>query len=80
MRRLENSNGTQPYNLIITKHWMLIVLRTRPSVHGIDVNSLGYMGMMYVRDEDQMKLLKERKPLEILTSLALPVFGRVNVS
>mmetsp|Transcript_6596 Transcript_6596/g.4760 ORF Transcript_6596/g.4760 Transcript_6596/m.4760 type:complete len:97 (+) Transcript_6596:805-1095(+) len=52
LRRLENSNGSQPYNLIITRHWMLIVLRTKPSIQGIEVNSLGYIGLMYTKGEE----------------------------
>ena len=29
--RLENLNARLPYNLIITKEWMLVVNRSRPS-------------------------------------------------
>jgi ATP adenylyltransferase len=61
-----------PYNLLITREWMLIVPRSQESYHGISVNSLGFAGALLVRHEEQMKLLKEHCPLTILQNVGIP--------
>jgi ATP adenylyltransferase/5',5'''-P-1,P-4-tetraphosphate phosphorylase II len=37
---------------MLTKEWMFIVLRKQPEIHGLNVNSLGYLGMLYAHNEE----------------------------
>ncbi|MGF1498550.1 MAG: phosphorylase [Elainellaceae cyanobacterium] len=61
---------TGPYNLLVTRDWMLLVPRSQESFDSISVNSLGFAGSMFVRDEAQMRTLKQHGPLKILCQVA----------
>ncbi|WP_374824213.1 phosphorylase [Aerosakkonema sp. BLCC-F183] len=71
----DRSNGgnspTGAYNLLSTREWMLIVPRSQEHFQSIPINSLGFAGALLVRNEEQMKVLKEFGPLEILKSVAI---------
>ncbi len=56
----------QPYNLLATREWLLIVPRTQPSAAGIAVNALGFAGSFFVRDRQQLQTLREVQPLALL--------------
>ncbi|MGK7878693.1 MAG: phosphorylase [Crocosphaera sp.] len=56
----------EPYNLLITREWIMIVRRSQPKYESISVNSLGFCGALLVKNEEQLKRLKELKPLTIL--------------
>jgi ATP adenylyltransferase len=58
------------YNLLATREWMMIVPRLQEDFQSIPVNSLGFAGAMLVRNEAQMKLLKDLGPMSILTNVA----------
>lgn len=57
---------TGAYNLLATRHWMLIVPRSQESFEAISINSLGFAGALLVRDAQQMERLKTYRPLQIL--------------
>ena len=59
------------YNLLVTRQWMFLVLRQAEEFEGISVNSLGFAGSMFVRDEAQLERLKAIGPMAILQSVAL---------
>ena len=61
-----------PYNLLVTRSWMLLVPRSREHASGSSVNALGFAGALLVRDEDQLRDLKERGVLAALSSTAFP--------
>lgn len=61
-----------PYNLLITRSWMLIVPRSREFHEGIGVNSMGYAGSMFVRDREQMMRLLQMHPLIFLRAVGFP--------
>ncbi len=60
------------YNLLATPEWMLIVPRSQESFEAIAVNSLGFAGTLLVRNAQQMQLIKDLRPLNILTNVAIP--------
>jgi ATP adenylyltransferase len=62
-----------PYNLLVGRDWMLVVRRTREHADGISVNTLGYAGSLFVRDEAQLALVRRIGPLAVLRSVAAPV-------
>lgn len=60
------------YNLLATPKWMLIVPRSQESFEAIAVNSLGFAGTLLVRNAQQMQLIKDLHPLNVLTNVAIP--------
>jgi ATP adenylyltransferase/5',5'''-P-1,P-4-tetraphosphate phosphorylase II len=61
--------------MVLTKEYMMVVLRKKPSLNGIHCNSLGYVGLLFVKDSEKREELKNSiKPIELLTSLAIPTF------
>ncbi len=64
---------TIPYNLLITREWMMIVLRSQESFESISINSLGFAGFMLVKNPEQMAILKSYGPLKILEQVAKKV-------
>lgn len=73
---LDENTNNQPkgaYNLVATQEWMLVVPRKEESFQSIPVNSLGFAGAMLVRNNEQMKILEEFGPLNLIARLAHPV-------
>jgi ATP adenylyltransferase len=62
-----------PYNLLLTREWMLLVPRTRECVDSISMNALGFAGCLFVRDAAQMRLVVERGPMALLRAVAVPL-------
>ena len=63
---------TQPYNLLVTRRWMLIVHRCQDCYEGISVNSLGFAGALLVRDLPHLEFLKTLTPIQLLAKVAQP--------
>jgi ATP adenylyltransferase len=63
-----------PYCLLMTRQWMLLVPRSREFFDSISINSLSFAGSFFVRNKEQMDLLKKQSPMMVLKSVALPVF------
>jgi sulfate adenylyltransferase (ADP) / ATP adenylyltransferase len=61
------------YNLLATREWMLIIPRSHESFQSISVNSLGFAGALLVRNQEQMQLIKELKPMRILQNVGVSV-------
>lgn len=61
-----------PYNLLVTSDWMLVVPRARECFAGISLNSLAFVGGFLVRDDEQLKLLREAGPWRALAEVGLP--------
>lgn len=84
LRRISISDGassdpirlsTLSYNLILTQSYMHIVPRTAetfksPTSSEISVNSLGFAGMLLVKDEESLKAVKEVGVLNVLKEVA----------
>ena len=70
----QNNNSRQPaaYNFLATRKWMMIVPRSRNSFQSIAINSLGFAGSLFVRNETCLELLKQQTPLKILSAVAYP--------
>ncbi|NEP81218.1 MAG: phosphorylase [Okeania sp. SIO3B3] len=68
----DHKSGKQSgdYNLLVTREWMLVVARSHESFKSISVNSLGFAGALLVKNREQMKIIKEHKPLNILRDVA----------
>lgn len=72
MMRALGCEGNHPYNLLVTRRWMLMVPRTREHYGGIPVNALGYAGSLLVLDRQQLDLVRRLGPMAILREVAAP--------
>jgi sulfate adenylyltransferase (ADP) / ATP adenylyltransferase len=64
-------NKLNPYNLLITREWLLIVPRMQEQFESISVNSLGFAGTLFVRNQEQFNQLKTISPFKLLSSVAV---------
>ncbi|MEM0979007.1 MAG: phosphorylase [Cyanobacteria bacterium P01_H01_bin.58] len=55
-----------PYNLLITREWMMVILRSQEASQDIGVNSLGYSGWLLVKTVKDLERLKQIGPLNLL--------------
>lgn len=55
-----------PYNLLVTRNWMLLVPRSKEYFHSISVNALGFAGSLFVRNEKQMEAISAAGPMHVL--------------
>jgi len=55
-----------PYNLLLTRRWMLVVARSRECFRGISINAMGFAGSLFVRDQEQIEWIRESGPLAVL--------------
>jgi ATP adenylyltransferase len=60
-----------PYNLLVTREWMLLVPRSAKCFDGISINALGFAGVLLVRNEPQMRRLEELGPMTALRHVAV---------
>ncbi|PZV06374.1 MAG: phosphorylase [Leptolyngbya sp.] len=60
-----------PYNLLITRDWMMAVARQQEHYQSIPVNSLGFAGSLLVKNLEQFDLLKTLGPMTVLQQVAV---------
>jgi ATP adenylyltransferase len=72
IKPLENNMQSGAYNLLFTREWMLIVPRKQEEFEKISVNSLGFAGALLVKNQQQMQLLKNINPINLLNNVAFP--------
>lgn len=63
--------GSRPYNLLVTRRWMLLVPRSRESFHSAHVNALGFAGAFLMRDEEQRRMVEEYGFMQLLRAVAV---------
>lgn len=61
-----------PYNLLVTRRWLLLVPRSREDHAGISVNALGFAGSLFVRHAGQIDEVRKLGPLSLLTAVSRP--------
>jgi ATP adenylyltransferase len=61
-----------PYDLLMTRAWMLAVPRSRERFDGISVNALGFAGSLLARDRSELERLREAGPLRVLAHVSRP--------
>ncbi len=61
-----------PYNLVLTRHWMLLVPRQQERVAGVSLNSLAYVGSLFVKDHARLATVQAQGPLQLLRGAAFP--------
>jgi ATP adenylyltransferase len=61
-----------PYNLLVTRRWMLLVPRSREHFGTISVNALGFAGSLFVRDAVELDALRTAGPMNALRAVGVP--------
>ena len=56
----------KPYNLLVTRRWMLFVPRARECFESLTVNALGFAGSLFARTEEQAKRIRDFGPMNVL--------------
>jgi sulfate adenylyltransferase (ADP) / ATP adenylyltransferase len=59
-----------PYNLLLTRQWMLLVPRLRERFGPVSVSALGFAGSIFVRNEEQLQAVREAGPMNVLAGVA----------
>lgn len=72
LKDAEEVRQSAPYNLLVTRHWMLLVPRTREHFDSISVNALGYAGSLFVGNRAELERVLRVGPLRLLTATAHP--------
>lgn len=75
MRRALQIDQSDPYNLLVTRAWMLLVPRSRERWGRVSVNGLGFAGALLVRSQAEMAELERQGPMSVLQSVAMPPMG-----
>ena len=67
----QKSGKPAPYNLLMTREWMMVIPRSKESYKNISINSLGFAGALLVRNAEQMEQLKQIGPLTFLQKVGI---------
>ena len=59
-----------PYNLLVTRRWMLLAPRGAERFQRVSINALGFAGAFLVSSVEEADSLKKRGLLEVLTAVA----------
>lgn len=70
--RARDGHMPDPYNLLLTREWMLLVPRACECFESVSVNALGFAGALLVRNEDGLATVKRCGPMNLLARVALP--------
>jgi ATP adenylyltransferase len=68
-----DAGATPPYNLLVTRQWLMLVPRRQECFEGISVNALGFAGTLLVKTAEERLTLRERGPMTALQHVALPL-------
>jgi len=60
------------YNLLLTRHWMMIVPRSEERYGTVSVNALAFVGSLFVKRHEELEQILKSGPLAVLTEVALP--------
>eukprot|EP00899_Mesostigma_viride_P013857 jgi/Mesvir1/22472/Mv20135-RA.1 len=61
-----NEDDAPSYNMVLTREWMMVVLRSQEKDGPAGVNALGYAGTFLVREAQELAYIRERGPMAIL--------------
>jgi sulfate adenylyltransferase (ADP) / ATP adenylyltransferase len=70
--RPKDDGGRQsaPYNLLVAHDWMLVVPRVRECYRSISINALGFAGSLFVKEPEQLEIIRSAGPMRVLTAVA----------
>ncbi|MCG8489564.1 MAG: hypothetical protein MI756_19000 [Chromatiales bacterium] len=66
----QGEHQSAPYNLLVTRQWMLLVPRTTECWQTISVNAMAYVGSLFVINQEGLKRLEEIGPVNLLRAVS----------
>lgn len=60
-----------PYNLLVTRRYMLLIPRTRDRFGTVPVNALGFAGSFFVPDTERLEAIRRAGPMTVLRGVAI---------
>lgn len=66
----DGERQANPYNLLLTRRWMMLVPRRCECWQGVSVNALGFVGALLVRDASQLGALREAGVMAVLKGVS----------
>ncbi len=66
-----DQENPEPYNLLMTRQWMLVVPRSQGRPDGIAINALGYAGLMLAKDQQQFDHIRKTGIFNLLAKASL---------
>ncbi len=67
----EQMRQSGPYNLILTREWMMLVPRSVEFYESISINALGFVGALLVQNRQQLQLVKRCGAMSVLKQTAI---------
>ena len=68
---LPDDRQSAPYNLLVTRRWMLVVPRRRERYETISINALGFAGSLFVRSAAELERVRHVGPMSVLRAVTL---------
>jgi ATP adenylyltransferase len=65
------SPKSKAYNLLMTRQWLMLIPRSQESYNGIEVNALGFVGALLVRNVSQLEQLQTIGPFPLLKKVGV---------
>jgi len=62
----ESQHPRQPYNLLLTKEWIALILRSREGIAGFSINALGFAGYLLSTETSDLDWLNRHGPEALL--------------
>ncbi len=59
-----------PYNLLVTRRWLLVVARSQERWEDVSVNSLGFAGSLFVKRQEDIERMRVAGPMAVLRAVA----------
>lgn len=72
IRPILEQNGTEDYNMILVKEWMLMIPRRHHGRNAVEANAVGMMGMVWLKSLEERKGWVELGMTEHLRYLGVP--------
>ncbi|MEX5213462.1 MAG: hypothetical protein NW703_04805 [Nitrospiraceae bacterium] len=63
IQRTPDGLRTGPYNLLVTRQWIMVIPRSAECFEGLSINALGFAGGLSAKNAAQVGLLRSRGPM-----------------
>ncbi len=64
--------AAKPYNLLLTREWVMLVPRTRERFEAISINALAFTGSLFVKSRQDLDRVTAIGPVSILREVTFP--------
>jgi ATP adenylyltransferase len=61
--------ASRPYNLLVTRDWVMLVPRSRERFETISINALAFTGSLFIRNREELQVLETSRPASVLKAV-----------